>query len=269
VASNLRRPDLLDRVIGNYVICQHLFAHLQPVDISNTIYAMQIGQEMGPNELTRHLHPLRYVFEDAEIEILSKRIDEGYAIVLWGRDLKQLVEMIDRPYSYRRTHFFFRPNLRTHPPLRLAITDFAPPTVPFAKKPDLPGFDPNPRLPFSKTIKPKCPAEHFELTHHKSTITWDGKMTALPMVPYIPQSDDNKIAELVSYEWSQALHYVNLHESPLKLKTCHGREHRHTHHCVFTGRTWDTVAYGFEAWMKSRTTNASIADSMTDLNLGS
>lgn len=88
-------------MVSNYLVRQALFDHLPILDIANFIYATQMGQEIGKKELGTHLHPMKHLFADDELEIISKRILEGYAIVLWGRDLREFTGFIGKVLAGR------------------------------------------------------------------------------------------------------------------------------------------------------------------------
>lgn len=180
-SAAMRSSSLFRSVIVNYVIRQHLFDHLPPRDIANVIYATDMGLEIGTKGLEIHLHPMRYVFANAELDIISKRIAEGYAIVLLGRDLKELVDIIEKQFSWHGRSVFLRPQLRTFPRLQLAITDFSPPNVPIPNKPTLPDFGTCLWVSSVRCSKMNCPAAGVHLTHYESSVSWDGSATVLPL----------------------------------------------------------------------------------------
>ena len=259
--------QLFQSLIRTYVIRQNLFEHLLPLDVAKVIHVTMAGPETGQKEKERHLHPMKYLFDSSELERMAKRIRGGYAIVLWGHDLERMFRMINASDPYEECPLAFKSDVPPDLLLRLAITDFAPRNLHshFMSKPDLPGFVSHPSLPFSSVVKAKCPTPGIVLTHYKTTIEWTGDFTALPLVPWVVNHDKEGIRNYISPSpmgWSALMQYVNVHESPLRLRTSYGRQSlRQTLYPDVLSRS---IGWGFEALLRGN--NVFVKD-MANLNI--
>lgn len=184
--------------------------------IANFIHTIEMSQEIGTTELGRHLHPMRRLFADDEIDIISKQIVEEYAIVLWGRDLRELVGVEGEHLTRHRRSIVL-------PRLQIAITDYSPSTVPLANKPSLPDFRTDPVWRILPPRKRAVPTRGIQLLQHRSYVTWDGSAMVLSLTQYVPGEDNEGVADYMIGAGMHITYYINVHEQPLVLKTCYGR----------------------------------------------
>jgi hypothetical protein len=254
-----------------------------PVDIAHLLSTAGIDQAIGKNELEKHLHPMKHLFDRAELDVISKRIADGYAIVLWGSDLKKLFEIMRAPSSYQACPFALGPTSFIKSGLRLAITDFRPSSIDFSMKPRLPGFPPYSRFSyedsFGDLVKERCPTARIRLTHYNPYADWNGDRTSFEFLKYLERNDEGgRVGVYVTPSamgWSMLLHYVNVHESPVELKTSYGRRYNYAEFFPGDGGTEHrsslrtSTGWVFEAHTEARGDYTRFVEDVAQLALGS
>ena len=94
-----KSTQLFQCLITCYSVRQQLFDNLTPYSVACLlhIFKVQLGNDVGTAEKQRFLNPMRCLFDKTEMEEIEERIKKGHAIILWGKDLELMTQLLHNP----------------------------------------------------------------------------------------------------------------------------------------------------------------------------
>jgi hypothetical protein len=219
------QPPLSARLFLSLITCysvrQQLFDNLTPYSVACLlhIFKVQLGNEVGTVEKQRFLNPIRCLFDNSEMEEIEERIKKGHAIILWGKDLELMTQLLQNPEP--RTHKGWPQRLN------LGISDFVLAGSCSGKKTGLPGhWQPSPledgRKTFIKFTTPE-PGIWLHDMYFATRRTWTGVRSTIWTLSYDwDEHDQGKFEGMfihpqfprpVYRQVDHSIAYINVHES--------------------------------------------------------